>query len=185
MIVFGAVRGGADGQEGRLSPEFVSTRSLLDKLGVKPGAKVAIVDLDDPDFLKVLRERTSDIARGRPKGRCDLVFMSADTRADLRRLNQVKTWIEPNGAIWVVRPEGRPQRTARHRRHPGRTRRGPRRQQDRELFGHARRDATGLSLAGPAAMTISIRPATRTTCRSSPSSSAGCPSTRSSSTRSR
>ena len=89
-----------------MSPEFVSTRSLLDKLGVKPGAKVAIVGVDDPDFLKVLRERTSDITRGRPSAPCDIVFLAADTHTDLRRINQVKTWIEPNGAVWVVRPKG-------------------------------------------------------------------------------
>ena len=89
-----------------MSPEFVSTRSRLDKLGVKPGAKVAIVGVDDPDFLKDLRQRTSDITIGRPKGLCDLVFLSADTRADLLRINKVKSWIEPNGAVWVIRPKG-------------------------------------------------------------------------------
>ena len=89
-----------------MSPEFVSTRSRIDKLGVKPGAKVAIVGVGDPDFLKELRQRTSDITRGRPRGPCDLVFMSADTRTDLRRINRVKSWIEPNGAVWVVRPKG-------------------------------------------------------------------------------
>ena len=89
-----------------MSPEFVSTRSRLDKLGVKPGARVAIVGVIDPDFLKELGERTSDITHGQPKGPCDLVFMSADTRTDLRRINQVKSWIEPNGALWVVRPKG-------------------------------------------------------------------------------
>ena len=34
------------------------------------------------------------------------MFLSADTRTDLRRINQVKSWIEPNGAVWVVRPKG-------------------------------------------------------------------------------
>jgi hypothetical protein len=89
-----------------VSPEFVSTRSRLDKLGVKPGAKVAILGVDDPDFLKELRRRTSDITGGRPSGPCDLVFISAATHAELRRIIQVKSWIEPNGAIWVVRPKG-------------------------------------------------------------------------------
>ena len=89
-----------------MSPEFVSTRSRIDKLGVKPGAKIAIVGVDDPDFLKELRQRTSDITRGKPSGLCDIVFMSAATRTDLRRISQVKTWIEPNGAVWVVRPKG-------------------------------------------------------------------------------
>ncbi len=83
-----------------------STRPLLDKLGVKPGSKVAIVDLDDAGFIKQVRERTTDVVIGRPRSKCDLVFMGARTFADLRRLNEVKKWIEPNGAIWVVRPKG-------------------------------------------------------------------------------
>jgi hypothetical protein len=56
--------------------------------------------------MKQLRERTSDITRGRPKEPCDLVFVGAVTRADLTRIKTVKSWIEPNGAIWVVRPKG-------------------------------------------------------------------------------
>src|SRR5713226_8542899 len=83
-----------------------STRPLLDKLGVKPSSKVAIVDLDDAGFIKQVRERTTDVVIGRPQSKCDLVFMGASTFADLRRLNEVKKWIEPNGAIWVVRPKG-------------------------------------------------------------------------------
>ncbi|MDQ2943786.1 MAG: DUF3052 domain-containing protein [Candidatus Dormibacteraeota bacterium] len=79
---------------------------MLDKLGVKPGSKVAIVDLEDPDFISLLRERTTAIVRGRPRTPVDLVFMGARDLADLRRLEHVKKWIEPNGAIWVVRPKG-------------------------------------------------------------------------------
>src|SRR3984893_16082026 len=90
----------------RASPDQPSTRPLLDKLGVKPGSKVAMVNLDDPAFAKLLRERTADIVIGKPRGKCDLVFMGANSEADLRRLNEVKRWIEPNGAIWVVRLKG-------------------------------------------------------------------------------
>ena len=90
----------------RVSPDVPSTRPLLDKLGVKPGSKVAIVDLDDQDFISLLRQRTTDIVRGRPRTPVDLVFMGARDAADLRRLKDVKKWIEPNGAIWVVRPKG-------------------------------------------------------------------------------
>lgn len=67
---------------------------------------MAIVDLDDASFLSLLRERTSDVVRGRPRRPCDLVFMGAREIADLRRLKDVKRWIEPNGAIWVVRAKG-------------------------------------------------------------------------------
>jgi hypothetical protein len=89
-----------------LSPDTVSTRPLLDKLGVKPGSRVAIVDLDDPGFVAQLRARTPDIVQGRPRKLCDLVFMGARELRDLKRIKDVKSWIEPNGAIWVVRPKG-------------------------------------------------------------------------------
>ncbi len=89
-----------------MSPEVVYNRPLLDKLGVKPSSKVAVVDVDDPPFMKQLRERTRDITIGRPKVPCDLVFLGASTKKDLERIKRVKSWIEPNGAIWVVRPKG-------------------------------------------------------------------------------
>jgi hypothetical protein len=89
-----------------VSPDVPSTRPLLDKLGVKPGSKVAVVDLDDPDFIALLKRRTTDIVRGRPRTPVDLVFMGARDMADLKRLKDAKKWIEPNGAIWVVRVKG-------------------------------------------------------------------------------
>jgi hypothetical protein len=73
---------------------------------VKPGAKVAIVHLDDASFVSLLRQRTSDIVKGKPAARCDLVFYGAAEPADLKKLKDLKTWIEPNGAIWVIRPKG-------------------------------------------------------------------------------
>jgi hypothetical protein len=89
-----------------LSPDLKSTRPLLDKLGVKPGAKVAIVDLNDAGFISLIRQRTSDVVRGKPSSPCDLVFFGAERASDLKRLKDLKAWIEPNGAIWVIRPKG-------------------------------------------------------------------------------
>ena len=89
-----------------MSPDVPSTRPLLDKLGVKAGSRVAIVDLNDPWFLSLLRERTSDIVLNRPRKPVDLVFMGAQDEGDLKQLKELKLWIEPNGAIWVVRPKG-------------------------------------------------------------------------------
>jgi hypothetical protein len=90
----------------RASLDLLSTRPLLDKLGVKPGSKVAIVNLHDAGFVKQLRERTAEIVTTKPRSKVDLVFMGAKEEADLRRLQEAKTWIEPDGAIWVVRPKG-------------------------------------------------------------------------------
>ena len=56
--------------------------------------------------MSLLRERTADILKGKPRKPVDLVFMGAREASDLKRLKEVKKWIEPNGAIWVVRPKG-------------------------------------------------------------------------------
>ena len=89
-----------------MSPDVASTRPLIDKLGVKPGAKVAIVNVADNGFIALLRTRTQDIVEGKPPAACDLVFLGADTPQDLRRIEELKSWIEPNGAIWVIREKG-------------------------------------------------------------------------------
>ena len=81
-------------------------KPLLDRLGVKPGARVALVHLDAPGFLTQLRQRTSDIVGRKPRALCDIVFFGAEKQSDLLRLSELKTWIEPNGAVWVIRPKG-------------------------------------------------------------------------------
>ena len=83
-----------------------TTKPLLDKLGVKAGTRVAVVGIDDGSFMRLLRERTADIVQGKPRQAVDIVFLAANTHRDLRRLKTLKSWIEPNGAIWVVRPKG-------------------------------------------------------------------------------
>jgi hypothetical protein len=96
--------------------ERVYTAPLLDKLGVRPGMRVAIVgDLEDADeilddagpFRARLADRTSDITDGRPKPDSDIVFLAADTTEELGALAELRTRIRPNGAIWVVSRKGK------------------------------------------------------------------------------
>ncbi len=68
--------------------EKVYTTPLLDKLGVRPGMRIAIVGAVDPDgsFRAQLADRTSDVTVGRPKADTDLVFFAADSHAELAGL---------------------------------------------------------------------------------------------------
>ena len=82
-------------------------RSLLDKLGVKPGMRVAVVGIDDEEFLDQLAERTSDVATRTPKKETDLVFLGAKTVTDLGRLEKLRSYLTPAGAIWVIHAKGK------------------------------------------------------------------------------
>jgi hypothetical protein len=87
--------------------ERVYTTPLLDKLGVKPGSRVAIVgDVGDVAFRAQLADRTSDISMGKPKRDTDVVLLAADTIDELMQIGPLQRSLKPNGAIWVVSRKG-------------------------------------------------------------------------------
>ena len=87
--------------------ERVYTTPLLSKLGIRPGMRVALIDIDDGEFRAQLADRTSDITDGWPKSETDIVLLAADSTADLAPLASLATTIRPNGAIWVVSRKGK------------------------------------------------------------------------------
>jgi hypothetical protein len=87
--------------------ERTYTTPLLDKLGVKPEARVAIIDVPDTDFRSLLTERTTDITDGWPAPETDLVFLGADSIDELLRIGLLQESLVQNGAIWVVSRKGK------------------------------------------------------------------------------
>jgi len=87
--------------------ERVYTTPLLDKLGVRPGMRVALIDIDDPEIRQLIAERTTDLTEGTAEPDTDVVLFGAETPADLAPLAELATRIRPNGAIWVVSRKGK------------------------------------------------------------------------------
>jgi hypothetical protein len=81
--------------------------SLLDKLGVKPGMRVAVLGLDDDDFLAQLEERTTDVTTRTPKKNTDIILFGANAVSDLARIETLRDALTPDGAIWVVHTKGK------------------------------------------------------------------------------
>jgi len=82
-------------------------KSVLDKLGVKPDSKVAVLGVKDDTFLKQLHDRTADVSEGRLRKDLDLLFFSADSHSELAKLGRLKGYLKRNGAIWVVSLKGK------------------------------------------------------------------------------
>src|SRR3990170_1604455 len=68
----------------RWAERIRAPKSLVGKLGVKPGARVAVLGVADAAFRRQLRERTADIAIGRPRPGSDLIFLLAERKNALR-----------------------------------------------------------------------------------------------------
>jgi len=78
-------------------------KSVMQKLGIKPGQQVSVVHLDDETFAAELERAGARVARGKNR---DAIFYGADERADLARIEGLKESLAPNGALWVIRPKG-------------------------------------------------------------------------------
>ena len=91
-----------------MSEQGKPTKPRLDKLGVKPGQRIAVLNVDDESFVGELLERTESVFVGRRRVGCDLLFLGATERGNLPRLRTHKQFIKPDGAIWVLWPKRTP-----------------------------------------------------------------------------
>lgn len=82
---------------------IVNPKGRLDKLGVKPGQRVSVLNLAEPEFASELGARVTPIAGG---GNLDLLFYGADSAAELAAVAGLIAGLAPRGAIWVVSRKG-------------------------------------------------------------------------------
>jgi hypothetical protein len=83
-----------------------SHRLLIDKLGVKPGQRIAVLGVESLEFLSDLASCVPDYARGEKIASADLIFFSAESKSDLAKLKSLAKTTAKNGAIWIVYPKG-------------------------------------------------------------------------------
>jgi hypothetical protein len=83
-----------------------SHRTLAQKLGIKPGQRVAVLGVEDAEFQRDLEAIVSDYSRGDRVSDADLIFFSAEAKQDLSKLKSLARSICRSGGIWVVYPKG-------------------------------------------------------------------------------
>jgi len=81
-----------------------SPPSLLDKLGIGAGARVAVVGTFEDSFVAQLEACGS--AKGRTD-RSDVVLLRADAAGALAKLASLRKKIADDAAVWVVFPKGK------------------------------------------------------------------------------
>lgn len=84
----------------------VSTRPLLDKLGVHSGMRVAVLGGFPEQFLALLRGRGAEVVDD--LAGCDIAFLAAEDRARLSEVATLAGGLRHDAALWIVRPRGSP-----------------------------------------------------------------------------
>jgi hypothetical protein len=129
--------------------------SRLQKIGVKPEWRVSAIGVTDAAFLHELEDAVAHLSIGRVVKDCDAIFFGVTKEAELTRLETLKASLKPNGALWIVRPKGRPEISERAN-DGGRQSGGARGREGRQLFADTHRGEVRHSGRSTATM-ISLR----------------------------
>jgi hypothetical protein len=93
----------------RWAEKILHPRSRLEKIGVRPHWRASAIGVDDREFLDQLERAVAELTIGRLARDRDAIFVGATDASQLQRLRRVRTVIKPGGAVWVIRPKGRPE----------------------------------------------------------------------------
>jgi len=79
-----------------------SPKSRVEKLGVKPGARVSVVGLRDATLVDELQAAGADVST-RVRQRSDQIYVAIESSNDLARFKALLPSLNPDGAIWAIR----------------------------------------------------------------------------------
>jgi hypothetical protein len=82
-----------------------SPKSRVEKLGVKPGARVSVAGVGDPAFADELRAAGADVST-RVRRDSDQIYFAVESWKDLARFAALLPSLAPDGAIWAIRRKG-------------------------------------------------------------------------------
>jgi hypothetical protein len=82
-----------------------TTKSRMDKLGVKGGMRVAVMGLKDPTLSAELAEMGAEPVT--ELANLDLLFYAADSAEALARVGALAPMLSETGALWIVSAKGK------------------------------------------------------------------------------
>jgi hypothetical protein len=98
--------------------KILHPKSRIEKLGLKAGAKVALVgfEKEDQGFVEEIGEQTSavtKITKAEVPADVEWIFLKADTSKELVQLSRIAKGMRGAAALWIVYPKGRTEITER------------------------------------------------------------------------
>lgn len=84
---------------------IANPKSRLDKLGVKPGMTVAILNVADDALAGELAERGAEVVHH--FNNLDTIFYAADSAEDLAKVGELVPALAEKGALWIVSRKGK------------------------------------------------------------------------------
>jgi hypothetical protein len=91
--------------------KILHPKSRIEKLGVKPGAKVSLLGEFDSEFLGEVGALTKSVSKGKVVADSEWIFFAAESMPDLAGLSKLSKSVKGATALWIVYPKGQKQIT--------------------------------------------------------------------------
>ena len=82
-------------------------KSTAEKLGIKPGLRISVVQLPEPELLNHAQQSPAAFAEDKPLPDSDAIFFGAESVPELACVKRLVPSLASNGALWIVYPKGR------------------------------------------------------------------------------
>ena len=86
--------------------KILHPKSRIEKLGVKPGGKVALLGKFEAEFLREVGSLTKSVNKGKATSDSDWIFFAANSKADLASFSKISKSMQGATALWIVYPKG-------------------------------------------------------------------------------
>lgn len=86
--------------------KILHPKSRIEKLGVKPGAKVSLLGEFEAGFLSEVQALTKSVTKGKPAPDSGQIFLAADSREGFSTLSRIAKTMSGAAALWIVYPKG-------------------------------------------------------------------------------
>jgi hypothetical protein len=86
--------------------KILHPKSRIEKIGLKPGAKISLLGGFDADFLRELKQLVGSVTRDKAAAGSEAVFFAADSEKELSQVQKVRKSLKGATALWIVYPKG-------------------------------------------------------------------------------
>jgi hypothetical protein len=86
--------------------KILHPKTRLEKLGIKPSAKVSLLGEFDSDFVAELRTVTMNVTSGKAVESSEAIFFDARSLKDLARVAKLAKELKGATSLWIVYPKG-------------------------------------------------------------------------------
>jgi hypothetical protein len=86
--------------------KILHPKSCLDKLGVKPNARISLLGEFDAEFLREIGDLTESLSKGKVAADSEWIFFAADSKEDLAAASKISKSMQGAVALWIVYAKG-------------------------------------------------------------------------------